>query len=322
MANRVVYLNGEFVAESEARVSIFDSALMFGDMAFEMTRTYRQELFRLDEHIDRLYDSLRLLEIDCGLTIEQMKQRSLETLERNLPTESDEFDWQIMHNVSRGPLGVYSPAFPQGIAPTVSINCWPLVSHVGGMAEKILHGVQVAVVAQHAIPNHLLDPRAKTRSRMHYQMAIMQGARMGNVFGVMLDPDGYLAEGPGWNIFLVRDGALLTPEPRNILIGVSRGAIIDIARSLDIEVHECNLGRLEALQADEIFCTSTPFGAVHASHFEGQQVGDGSAGPVYRRLIEAWQEMVGVDFAAEAQSYAAQLPGWLEKESQASAALT
>ena len=119
---RVVYFNGRYVPESEARVSIFDSALMFGDMAFEMTRTFNRAPFRLRAHLDRLYASMRLLEIDCGMPIDEMERITLETLERNLPTEPEEMDWQIMHDVSRGPLPLYRSVFglpagcPRGLA--------------------------------------------------------------------------------------------------------------------------------------------------------------------------------------------------------------
>ena len=122
MTNRIVYFNGEFVPESEARVSIFDSALMFGDMAFEMTRTFGQEAFRLDDHLDRLYASLKLLEIDCGLSIDQMRQITLDTLARNLPTEADDVDWQIMHDISRGPIARYRSIFGDEGRPARSVT--------------------------------------------------------------------------------------------------------------------------------------------------------------------------------------------------------
>lgn len=310
MSQRVVYFNGEYVVESEARVSIFDSALMFGDMAFEMTRTYNQEPFRLRHHLERLYGSLRLLEIDCGLTIDEMEQVSIECLAKNIPTESSDMDWQIMHDVSRGPLPVYESAFPAGVRPTISINCWPLITHMGGFAPTYESGIEVMVPAQQAVPAHLVDPKAKTRSRLHYQMAQMQAGRAGGKWPVLLDPDGFLAEGTGNNIFLVKDGVLYTPEPRNILLGVSRGATIELARGLGIEVREANLGRLEALMADEIFCTATTFALVHAVSFEGQAIGDGKPGPVFRRLMAAWKELAEVDFVAQAQDYAARLPEW------------
>ncbi|MDE2928094.1 MAG: aminotransferase class IV [Acidobacteriota bacterium] len=318
MSGRIVYFNGDFVPESEARVSIFDSSLMFGDMAFEVARTFGGKPFRLGHHLHRLYASLRLLEIDPGMTAQEMYDLTLETLERNFPTEPRDMDWQIMHDVSRGPLSLYRSAFPKGVQPTVSINCWPLVTHMGHFAPNYDSGVDVVIASQQALPAQLVDAKAKTRSRLHYQMAVLQGARMGeNKWPVLMDPDGFLAEGPGWNIFLVRDGVLLTPEGRNILLGVSRATIIDLANELGIPVQEANLGRYEALQADEVFCTATTYSLVHAASFEGQTVGNGRPGPVFRRLTEAWMNLAGLDFVARAQEYARRLPAWEEAEMRA-----
>ncbi|MBI3862854.1 MAG: aminotransferase class IV [Planctomycetia bacterium] len=311
MPHRTVYFNGRFVPETEARVSIFDSALMYGDMAFEMTRTYARRPFKLREHLHRLYGSLRLLEIDCGLSLAEMERITLETLELNLPGEAADVDWQIMHDVSRGPLDVYRTAFPEGLRPTISVNCWPLITHMGGFAPKYASGVHLVIPAQQALPAHLVDPKAKTRSRLHYQMANLQAARMGaGRWPVLLDPDGFLAEGPGWNLFLVKDGELLTPEPRNILLGVSRATTIELAGKLGIRVHEVNLGRYEALCADEIFCTATTYALVHATTFEGQPIGNGGPGPIFCRLLDAWKQLVGIDFVVQARSYAERLPAW------------
>ena len=130
----------------------------------------------------------------------------------------------------------------------------------------------------------------------------------------MLDTDGFLAEGPGWNIFLVKDGILYTPEGRNVLLGVSRATVIELAMNLGIEVREVNLGRYEALMADEMFTTSTPYCMVHVRSFEGQDVGDGTAGPIFTKIINAWKESVGVDFVAQAQTYAERLPQWNQQQ--------
>lgn len=316
MSARIVYFNGQFVPESEARVSIFDSALMFGDMAFEMTRTFGQNPFRLRDHLERLYSSLRLLEIDCGLTIDAMEDITHDTLKRNIPTEAADMDWQIMHDVSRGPLPFYSSAFADGLCPTVSINCWPLVTHMGSFAKSYDAGVDVMIPAQQTIPAHLLDLKAKTRSRVHYRLAELQGQRAGGQWPVLLDPDGYLAEGPGWNIFLVRDGVIYTPEPRNVLNGVSRSAAIELAKKQGIEVRETNLGRYEALAADEIFCTATTFSAVHARSFEGQTVGDGRPGSVFQTLLDRWKDHVGVDFVAQSHDYAQRLETWRKNDAE------
>ena len=310
MSVRTVWFNGNLIPESEARVSIFDSALMYGDMAFEMTRTFGHKPFRLRAHLERLYASLRLLEIDCGMSIEEMEQATLDTLDRNIPTEADDVDWQLMHDVSRGPMALYASAFPEGIRSTVSINCWPLITHMGSFAKNYETGVDIMIPAQQTIPAHLLDLKAKTRSRVHYRLAEMQGQRAGDNWPVLLDPDGFLAEGPGWNIFLVRDGVIFTPEPRNVLNGVSRNTTIELARSSNIQIHETNLGRYDALTADELFCTSTSFSIVHAASFEGQTVGDGGPGPIFQTLQNLWKEKTNIDFVAQAGDYARRLTAW------------
>ena len=315
MSKRVVYFNGHYVDESEARVSIFDSALMFGDMVFEITRTFVGKPFALSAHLKRLYASLRLLEIDCELTIDEMQRLTLKTLERNRPSESADMEWWIMHDVSRGPLPLYKTAFPDGIRPTVTISAWPLITHMGSFAPTYETGAHIAIPAQRTLPAELLEPKAKNRSRLHYQMAQLQAKRMGDdIWPLLLDPDGFLAEGPGWNIFLVSDGVLYTPEPRNILLGVSRATTIRLARELGISVVETNLGRYEALQADELFCTSTSYCLVHGTTFEGQTVGDGTPGPVFRKLTEAWKELAGVDFIAQSHDYAERLPEWERRQ--------
>ena len=156
---------------------------------------------------------------------------------------------------------------------------------------------------------------------MHYKMAELQGQRIGEgAWPVLFDPDGFMAEGPGWNIFLVKDGTIFTPEPRNILQGVSRGTVFELAEQEGIPMVEANLGRYEALQADEIFCTSTSYCIVHGRSCEGQVVGDGQRGPVVERLTEAWRQRVGVDMVAQAREYAEALPGWLEQEVEANKA--
>ena len=110
------------------------------------------------------------------------------------------------------------------------------------------------------------------------------------------------------------NGTLYSPEPRNILLGVSRDATMEFARELDIPVREVNLGRHEALQADEVFCTTTPFCLIHASTFEGQPVADGKPGPVFRKLMESWKRHVNVDFVAQAHSYAERLSDWEKRQ--------
>ena len=304
MSERKVYFNGEFVSEQEARVSIFDSALMFGDMVFDMTRTYRQQPFRLKEHLERTYAGLKYLEIDCGLTLEEMEWATLQTLEINLPV-MDGADVQIMHNISRGPLAVYKSVFGGKLRATVTISCWPFWWHLAANAPLYRSGVNAVVTAQRSVPAYLIDPKVKNRSRMFYQMANLL-AQKANPPGwsLLTDDQGLITEGSGWNFFIVRKGRVLTPKGRNILLGITRGAILELLMKLAIPWSEEDFGMYEVVNADEAFCTAASFAIMPCTHINGQPIGGGQPGEVTRKLIAAWNEMVGVDIVAQADEYA------------------
>ena len=302
---RTVYVSGSFVPESEAGFSIFDSALMYGDVIFETTRTFNGQPFRLQEHIERLYVGLRTLEIDCGLSAEEMEAATLETIERNRACFEDARDFQIVHNVSRGPMGLYKTVFGGEVGPTVTINCWPLTWHLAAFAEAYVTGVHAVVPAQRSVPSRLIDPKIKNRSRIYYQMANLQAQKVDpEAWALLTDEDGFLTEGTGSNFFVVKDSGLLTAEPRNILRGVTRQAVLELAESLGLSCRECNLEPYDVMTADEAFFTSTPFTIMPATRFNGHDVGTGEPGPVTKRLMSAWNQMVEVDMVAQARGFA------------------
>jgi branched-chain amino acid aminotransferase len=315
MPHRVVYSNGQFIPEQEARVSIFDSGYLYGETAFEMTRTFSGEPFQLRSHLERLQGSLRFLEIDCGLTLDDLEQVTLQTLAFNRLTEADDVDWHIRHDVSRGPAEMYLPVFSETQQrPTVLISCWPLVRHMGRFAKNYANGVEVVVSAQKSIPPHLVDPRAKTRSRVHFQLAQLQAKHLGSAWPVLTDEAGYLTEGPSWNILVIRDGVLHSPKADQILHGVSRTITFDAARSLSLPVQETDITPEFASQADEILCTATSFGLVPVVKFEGHTIGSGTPGRWYHSLFEEWKKTVGLDFVAQANSYASRIAEWERRE--------
>lgn len=301
---RKAYFNGEFVPESEARVSIFDSALMFGDMVFEMTRTYNHEPFRLREHLERLYIGIKTLEIDCGLMIDEMEAVTLETMGVNRDHFPDGLDMQIMHDVSRGPLPKYEMAVPGGLKPTVSINCWPLTDDLAGLADSYDTGVHAITVPQQSVPSRLIDPKIKNRSRIYYQIAAMQANKTEpGSYPILMDDDGFLTEGTGANFFLVKNGELFTPEGRNILRGVTRKAVIDIAANQGIPCYERNLEPYDIVTADEAFFTSTSQAIMPISRFNSLPIGSGKVGTMVRCLLDGFGQMVGVDIVAQAKQY-------------------
>ena len=170
-SGRVVYQNGIYVDEIDAKVSIFDSALMFGDMAFEMTRSFNKNQFRLKEHIDRLYVGLKVLQIPIQHSKEELENICYETIEKNEPFFEKHDEHRLLINVSRGPLGIYSPIFDNKLEPTVIVADFPLKWTVAGMDELIDEGINAVVTSQRAIPSSLMEPKIKNRSRLFYQMA-------------------------------------------------------------------------------------------------------------------------------------------------------
>jgi branched-chain amino acid aminotransferase len=309
MSERVVYFNGRIVPEREAKVSIFDSALQLGDMAFEVTRTYRGEPYRLSEHLRRLRHSMMSLEIDPGLTNEDLEAITLDVLARNRGTEPADVDWNIIHDISRGPASAFASSFTvEELRPTVIVACYPLAEKMAALAPAYETGIDLVVPAQRSLPRELFDPAIKCRSRVHYQLANLEAnaIRRGST-AVLLDPTGFISEGTSGNVFFVHAGRLSTPTTRNILPGITRGVVLKLATRLGLEPQERDITLAEAQAAEEIFVTSTSIGILHARTFESAAVGDGRIGPITRRLRDALTAEVGLDFAAQAESYAAQL---------------
>lgn len=302
---RVVYSNGQFVSEREAKISIFDSALMFGDMVFEMTRSFNKVQFRLDEHIERLYAGIKMLRIPLEMTPDQMVQAVYETIEANKPAFSDNDEHRVMIDVTRGPLSMYARVFDGQIEPTVIISDFPLKWTVAALTPLYGTGVHAVIPSQRMIPADLLEPKIKNRSRIHYLMANLEVSLVNDpsAWALLLDPDGFIAEGTGSNFFIVKDGRLLTPEPRNILRGTRRKCTMELSRKLGFEVIECNLNIYDAITADEAFFTSTAFTVMPCVKVQGCQLGEGKTGPITKKIIQAWNELVGLDFIAQAREY-------------------
>jgi branched-chain amino acid aminotransferase len=306
IGGRVVYMNGRLVPEAEARLSIYDSALMFGDMVFEMTRSFRGVQFRLRQHLERLYASARFVAIDIPLSIDEMEGACRQTIAANAAGFASDDEHRLMINVSRGLLSLYAGKVDAPVGANIIIADFPLRWTVAAMAPLFDWGINAVIPSQRAIPAQLLEPKVKNRSRLHYMMANIEVSRVkgDNNWALMLDPDGFVAEGTGANFFLVSKGRLLTPEPRNILRGVSRDYVIEIAGELGIPVEERNLEPYDVMAGDEAFFTATPFCILPVTHFQGRALGEGAMGPITRTLLDRWSENVGVDIIRQIKSWA------------------
>ncbi len=304
-SDRVVYSNGKFVPECEAKVSVFDSALMFGDMVFDMTRSFNKVQFKLAEHIDRLYAGMKMLKIPLEMSPKEMAQAVHETIKANEAAFADNDEHRVMIDVSRGPLSMYARVFDGKIEPTIIISVFPFKWTIAPLAPLYETGVHAVFPSQRMIPADLLEPKIKNRSRIHYLMANLEVSQIDDstAWALLLDPDGFIAEGTGSNFFIVKDGKLLTPEPRNILRGIRRKYTIELARKIGIEVVECNLNKYDAITADEAFFTSTAFTMMPCVKVSGCVLGDGKTGPITKKIIQAWNELVGLDFIAQARDY-------------------
>lgn len=304
-SGRVVYQNGEFVPEADARISIFDSALMFGDMVFEMTRSFNKQQFKLREHLERLMAGIKILHIPLEMKIEDFEEVCHEVVRRNDPIFSETDEHRLMINVSRGPLGIYREVFGGKVEPTVVIADFPLKWTVVGMGEIFDKGINAVVPSQRAIPSSLMDPKIKNRSRLFYQMANIEVSKVKGEhnWALLLDPDGLVTEGTGDNFFIVRDGVVLTPEGRNILRGISRDYIFELCEELGIECTETNLDLYDVYTADEAFMTGTPFCMLPVVSLNHVALGCHSIGPVTRKLIERWGQNVGVDIIRQIKDF-------------------
>jgi len=309
MSGRVVYMNGKFIDEKDARISIFDSALMFGDMVFEMTRSFKKKQFKLREHLERLFAGIKILRIPLKMTMPEMEEACHETVRRNDPVFTPTDEHRLMINISRGPLGIYSQIFDGKLEPTVVIADFPLKWTVVGMGKLFDTGINAVITSQRAIPAYLLDSKIKNRSRIHYQMANIEASQFkgDNNWALLLDPDGFVAEGTGDNFFIVKDSTIITPEGRNILRGITRDTIFEIAKQLDIPCVEKNIEPYDVYNADEAFMTGTPFCILPVTGLNGVVIGDGKMGRVSRLLLDTWSKNVGVDVIKQIKDFNAEL---------------
>ena len=304
-SGRLVYMNGEYVSEKDAKISIFDSALMFGDMVFEMTRSFNKKQFKLREHLVRLYNGIKILQIPVKMTIDEMEQECYETIKNNEPVFEAHDEHRLMINVSRGPLGIYAPIFDNKMEATVVIADFPLKFTVAGMGKLFDEGINAVITSQRAIPAHLSEPKIKNRSRIHLQMANIEASNWkgDNNWALLLDPDGFIAEGTGDNFFIVKDSVVYTPEGRNILRGISRAYIMVICKQLNIKCVEKNIETYDVYTADEAFMTGSPFCLIPVTQLNSAAIGKGKLGPVTDKLIKKWGKNVGVDIIKQIKEY-------------------
>lgn len=301
---RIAYYNGDYMPEGEVRIPFRDRGFLYGDGVFDMTRTFGGEIFKLREHVERLYRSLKALRIDARLNPEEMEKITAEVLRRNAHFLDETTDYWVAQRISRGVNAVGDEGWDDE-GPTVIVECLPLP--LKARASYYRDGVDLILSPVRRTPPDFITPRAKTLNYLNLINANMatggpdQGATgPDNRYTILLDANGNLAEGLGANLFLVLDGKCYTPREQFVLPGVSRETTIELAEKLGIPMMEKDLDLHDAYNAEEIFLTSTSMCIVPVTTFCGAPVGSGSVpGPITKRLSDAYVDLVDFDFVSQ-----------------------
>jgi len=295
---RVAYINGKIVPESDVLIPFRDRGFMAGDAAFDTARTFNHRIFKLKEHIDRLYRSLRYLQIDPQLPPRQLMEITEEIVARNLHLIDKDEDYWVSQRISRGLNSAdRSPQTKSG--PTVIVECAPLP--LKQRARLYRDGIDVIVPAIRRSAPDMLSPRAKTHNYLNLVMGDLEAkAADPEAWAVLLDANGNLCEGTGSNIFIVRGGTVLTPRERFVLPGISRETVIELAREIKQPCVEADIDLYDAYTADEAFLTSTSLCICPVRSINGRHVDvDAIPGPVTQRLIDAYAKLLDFDFVAQ-----------------------
>ena len=285
------------------KIDPLDRGFLFGDVVYDAARTFNGEIFRMREHIDRLYRSLKYVGIDPGLSAEKMLNTCEELVQRNESQRGAIGDYMIHPFVTRGPFRGIRERAQMAPVPTVGVLLWPL--NFAGFAQNYIEGVHGVIVRTRSYSPEMLDPKVKHHSRMSFNMAELEAATVDpNAKPILTDADGNLTEGIGYNVLLVTDGVIRSPDDRSILQGVSRGMVFDLARQLEIPFVEEDLQPYDLYTADEAFFSTTSRCIEPVTRVDMRQIGDGKPGPITQQLLAAWSEAVGMDIVDQAHRFA------------------
>ncbi len=279
----LVYINGEFVPESEAKVSVFDHGFLYGDGVFEGIRAYNGRVFKLKEHIDRMYDCAKVIKLKIPLTKQEFMDAILETLRKNGLRDA-----YIRPIVTRGvgDLGLNPDVCTN---PQVIIITKPWGAMYGDLYEKGLKAVTVTV-RRNAIDS--LPPNIKSLNYLNNILAKIEANAKGGDEAIFLDHNGYISEGSGDNIFVVKNGVVYTPPTLNNLRGITRAVTVEIIEKLGIPFKETNLGLFDLYSADEMFVTGTAAEICPITEIDGRVVGDGKPGEITKKLMQEFRKIV------------------------------
>jgi len=283
-AEWIAYVNGEYVPQSEAKLSIFDHGILYGDGVFDTCCTWNGYIFKLDQHVDRLFRSIHAFQIDMPLSREELRSVIIKVVETN-----GEKNQYIKCLVTRG-VGPRPLLSTLGCRASVVVFSRPYLSLVEpGKEEK---AVSARITNIRRTPSQCLDPKAKNLNYANLVLAKMEAQNAGADEAILLDIQGYVNEAPGYNVFLVRQGKIYTPPADSILVGVTRETVFEIAGKQGLEVIEDRLIPYDLYTADEVFLASTAGGIVPVGEVDGRAISSGKPGPITQKVNELYLEML------------------------------
>ncbi|MFB1081254.1 branched-chain-amino-acid transaminase [Jeotgalibacillus sp. JSM ZJ347] len=284
MSEQLIFLDGEFVSKDDAKISVYDHGFLYGDGVFEGIRSYNGNVFRLEEHLVRLYDSAKSILLEIPYTKEEMQQIIIKTLQKN-----NLKDGYIRLVVSRGVgnlgLDPFTCKRPSVIVIAESLALFP---------KKLYEtGIEIVTVASRRNRSDVLSPKVKSLNYLNNILVKIEAGLAGVPEALMLNDQGYVAEGSADNIFIVRGKKILTPPGYvGALEGITRNAIIELAKDKGYEMEEAVFTRHDVYVADEVFLTGTAAEVIAVVKVDGRVVGDGAPGQVTGELLESFRELV------------------------------
>ena len=297
MTDRVAYLNGEFIPEVEAKIDPMDRGFYVGDAVFDIARTFDGRAFELREHTERLYRSLKYVRIDPGIDVDEMMGVSEELVRRNEPARAEAGDWYVWQTVTRG---VAATRAEKG-TPTVLVMTKPVPWEPWG--GYFAAGAHAVITRTRAYSGQALEPKIKHYSRMNFNLADLEARDADpGALPILLDMDGNIAEGTGYNVAIVTGGVIKTPGDSSALQGISRDTLFELAETLDIPLSEEAIQPYDVYTADEVFLVTSPTFVTPVTVVDHRQIGDGRPGPVVDRLLAAFSERVGVNVVDQMES--------------------
>jgi branched-subunit amino acid aminotransferase/4-amino-4-deoxychorismate lyase len=303
MAEPLAYLNGRISPISQTSLSIFDMGIVMGASVTEMARTFHHESFRLKEHVDRLFRSIKHTGFDVDLTRESVVDLAKELIEHNSRLLLPHHDLGVSMFVTAGTSLIYSGYAGMSMhrKPTVCVHTFPLPFEL--WAEKYNAGQHVVTPSIRHLPPECLDPKIKARSRMHWYLADEQARLVDpKAIALLLDRQDNISETSTANFMIVQPGKLITPTGRNTLHGISQQVVADLAEQLDLTYEQRDFQTYDVVNADEAFTTSTPYCILPVTMINGRPIGSGRPGPIYDMLLKAWSQMVNLDIAGQMQT--------------------